>query len=363
MKYFLFPVILLSVLACHKEKRVEMSFPMNKWMRTDPASLGLNIVKVDSALAFLQSKSFEDGIEEVLIIRNGYILYEGDSTEKAHNIYSCSKAFTSTVLGLLVDREILSLDEQAANHDSTLTLLYPKVTFRHFVTMTSGFSAEGRSRWNDENADWSHTPYTPETPHFAPGTHYEYWDEAQMMFGRVLTQVLDEPMQDFLKRELTDSLQMGSWSWGTEQNINGIPINNGCTGVTLNALQLARFGHLYLNRGNWKGKQLLSSSWCEMATTHQVPANIPVYPGDRAQAKGSGSYGFNWWVNSREGLSRMPDAPLGVAYLSGLNHNVCCIIPEWNMVIVRMGDDKNPPEGKYIVWNEFLRLIGEAIEG
>jgi hypothetical protein len=31
------------------------------------------------------------------------------------------------------------------------------------------------------------------------------------------------------------------------------------------------------------------------------------------------------------------------------------------MVIVRMGDDPNPPEGKHVVWNEFLKLMGTAI--
>jgi len=77
--------------------------------------------------------------------------------------------------------------------------------------------------------------------------------------------------------------------------------------------------------------------------------------------KGSGSNDFNWWVNSPDGLSRMPDAPLGTAYLSGLNHNICCIIPEWDMVIIRMGDDKNPPEGKHVVWNTFLKKVGEAL--
>lgn len=40
-------------------------------------------------------------------------------------------------------------------------------------------------------------------------------------------------------------------------------------------------------------------------------------------------------------------------YACGLNHNVCFVIPEWNMVIVRMGVDGNPPEGKHVIWNEF----------
>lgn len=339
-----------------------MTFPDAEWLTVTPTDFEIDEDKLQEALTYLASKSFEDGIEEVLIVKNGYVIYEGDSTRKAHNIYSCSKVFTSTVLGLLVDVGTLSLDTPVAQHDSSLQALYPAATFRHFATMTSGFSAKGRSRWKDENADWSWTPYDPEVPHFEPGTHYEYWDEAQMTYGRALTQFLKEPMQAFLKRELTDKIGMGEWAWHPEQEVKSIPINNGCTGVTLDAHQLARMGHLYLNRGKWKGQQLLSKEWCEMATTNQVPASIPVFDGDRSSAAGSGSYGFNWWVNSEDGLSRMPDAPLGAAYMSGFNHNVCMIIPEWDMVIIRMGDDKNPPEGKHVIWNEFLKRVGEALE-
>jgi hypothetical protein len=48
--------------------------------------------------------------------------------------------------------------------------------------------------------------------------------------------------------------------------------------------------------------------------------------------------------------------------MSSKNHNICCHIPESNMVIVRMGDDQNPPEGKHVVWNEFLNRIGKSLE-
>lgn len=108
-----------------------------------------------------------------------------------------------------------------------------------------------------------------------------------MTFGKVLTKILQEPMRDYLKRELTDKIGMGDWQWYLEQTIEDIPINNGCTNVTLNARQLARLGLLYLNRGNWNGQQLLSKKWCEMATTNQVPATTPIHAGDRKNVKGA----------------------------------------------------------------------------
>jgi hypothetical protein len=75
--------------------------------------------------------------------------------------------------------------------------------------MTSGYSAEGRSRWAGENADWSFTPYTPEKPHFVPGTHFEYWDEAQMMYGKVLTNILGKTMKEYLTEKLEEEKRSG----------------------------------------------------------------------------------------------------------------------------------------------------------
>ena len=179
-------------------------FPGDKWEIRSPESQGLDAAKMKAALTFLESKSLRDGIDQVVIIRNGYMIYGGKNIDSVHNIWSCSKTFTSTVLGLLVDDGIISLDDRAAGYEPLLQNLYPSVTFRHFATMTSGYSAIGRSRWDPQSsADWSWTVYEPEQPYFAPGTAFAYWDEAQMMFGRVLTRILKNSMRDFLKERIT----------------------------------------------------------------------------------------------------------------------------------------------------------------
>jgi len=78
---------------------------------------------------------------------------------------------------------------------------------------------------------------------------------------------------------------------------------------------------------------------------------------------GRGIYCFNWWTNgiNADDLRSMPVVPPGLYYASGLNHNMCFVIPEWNMVFVRMGDDFNPREGKIPAFNRFFGRLGEAI--
>ncbi|GAB5405686.1 MAG: serine hydrolase [Aureliella sp.] len=301
----------------------------------------------------------DDKLRELMIVRRGVCIHAGDNTSNGHNIWSCSKSFTSTVLGLLIEDGKCRLDTKVGSVLPELKKHYPTATLRHFTTMTSGFSAKGRSRWEDENEDWSWTPYDPAPPYFPPGTAYAYWDEAQMTLGRALTRIGGRELREYLQQRVFDPIGMGKVKWLHEGEIDGIPINNGCTNVHVNAQQLARFGHLFLNRGTWGGKQIVPAKWIDQATRTQVPADLPVGDTDRANVLGPGAYGYNWWTNG--GKNAMPDAPPRTYYASGLNHNLLFVVPEWDMVVVRMGVDGNPPIGKPQAWNGFFKLMSEAL--
>jgi CubicO group peptidase (beta-lactamase class C family) len=345
------------------EPTPEMIFPVEDWQTAAPESQGFDTQKLEEAVQYLAEHCYDDQVEELMIIRNGYLIYQGDSTNKTHNIWSCSKSITSTALGLMIEDGLCTLEDRAATHEPRLAKQYPEVTLRHFATMTSGYNAEGDTRWEtDTSADWSWTPYRPTNPLFAPGTAYAYWDEAMMMNGRTLTRILQGDLHTYLTERLTKPIGLGDWSWGAEGDLDGIPIRNGCTNVHMSARQLARVGHLYLNKGRWNGQQLISEEWASQATQPQVPADLPVGNTDRQATDGTGSYGFNWWVNGLTKEGRwMPDAPPGTAYMSGLNHNVCFVIPEWNLVYVRMGVDGNPPEGKHVLHNAFIKRLATAM--
>ena len=184
------------------------------------------------------------------------------------------------------------------------------------------------------------------------------------MFGRVLTQASQQDLKVILTERITDPMQLGEWSWWSEDSLNGIPIRFGSTGIEMNALQLARFGYLFLNNGNWDGNQLIDRHWVEQATSAQVPRDIELADTDRKSSDGRGIYGFNWWVNGikPDGSRNMPNAPERTFYASGFNNNMCFVIPEWNMVVVRMGLDGNPPEGKAFVYDQFFNVLKQAIE-
>ena len=352
-------------ISCGEEKKkgLAMVFPTKVWQEKKPEALGVDSKKMQEALDYLASESGEDGLEEVFIAVKGYNIYKGDSIHKKHNIYSSSKSFTSSVLGILTDMGDLSEETYAKEIDTAMAELYPNAQLKHFSSMTSGYSGKGSTRWNEVSEDWSLTPYAIDTPLFAPGTEYAYWDEAQMMFGRLLTLHTGKTLKSIFDENIGRAIGLGEYKWGTEKEVNGVQINNGCTGVMIDAEQLARFGHFYLNKGNWNGKQLLSQEWISKATQNQVFTD-KVADTDRDNVDGRGCYGYNWWVNGEmpTGKLHMPDAPNSLYYASGLHNNMCFVIPEWNMVFVRRGEDGNPAKGKPFVYNEFFRLMGLAVE-
>ena len=158
---------------------------------------------------------------------------------------------------------------------------------------------------------------------------------------------------------------MTRWRWTSNDTPTG-RVLSWTGGIRTSSRELARFGHLFLNRGNWDGRQLISSSWVDQATTVQVPSTIPndVLP----RSRGAGVYGFNWWVNGikPDGQRLWPGAPPRTYYANGLHNNVCIVVPEWRMVIARTNGARKDgsvgtPANVDEIWSEFFSRLAEAI--
>ena len=101
----------------------------------------------------------------------------------------------------------------------------------------------------------------------------------------------------------------------------------------------ARFGLLYLHRGDWAGTQLFDPAWVDYIT--------------RPTADSGGSYGAHFWLN-RDG--KYPDAPQGMFMANGYQGQHVFIIPSKDLVIVRTG----LAEGPDFDGNAFLREVLKA---
>ncbi|MFC1717193.1 serine hydrolase [Candidatus Poribacteria bacterium] len=347
----------------------EMIFPGKEWKEDTPESQAIDSARLKEALDYLAENSGSDGIGEVVIVRNGYLIWKGDNIDKVHGVWSLTKSFTSTTLGLLVNDGKCTLDTLAKDHIPAMAKSYPDITLRNFTTMTSGYYAVGDEPRGSYVHGPSQTPFeSADTPLFSPpGSRYAYWDSAMNQFANVLAHIAGESIEDLFKRRIADPIGMNpdNWNWGDFGEVDGLIVNGGSGNsgkhIFISARELARFGHLFLNRGKWNGEQLISAAWVDAASSVQVPASMPLE--ELSGADGSGVYGYNWWVNGirTDGERKWPDAPLGTYSASGYNNNDMFVVPEWNMVIVRLGLDQGESKITDEIYNTFLRKTGQSI--
>lgn len=342
-------------------------FPGAKWAEATPESQGVDGAKLNEAAALLARTVGADGARELVVIRHGRMIWKGDNIDQRHGVWSATKSFTSTVLGLLIADGKCTLDTRVADVLPELQADYPDVTLRHLTTMTSGYRAVGDETTGSYKHGPSNTPFAPNPqPLFTPpGSQYAYWDSAMNTFALALTKIAGEPIEQRFKRRVADPIGMRNWDWGDYATVDGVVVNggsgNGNKHIFITARELARFGLLFLNRGRWDGRQVVPESWVAEATRVQVPATLP-WAQPESEIDGRGVYGYNWWRNGVQpgGTRKLPAAPESSFWASGHNNNKCFVIPEWDMVIVRLGlDGKAQDEA----WNGFLAEVAESLRG
>jgi CubicO group peptidase (beta-lactamase class C family) len=342
-------------------------FPDADWQTASAGDCGLDSVKLEKAIRYLEQEAGRDGVKELFIVRDGYAIWQGDNVDKIHGVWSLTKSFTSTILGLLVDAQKCEITDLAQQFLPELAQYYPQVNLRHFATMTSGYRAIGDEPRGSYRHGPSQTPFLPSPqPLFPPGEAFAYWDSAMNEFAHVLTIIAGVSLDSLFYRKIAEpiGMQKSGWRWQALKAPDGLRVNGGAgnlgKGMYINAKTLARFGYLFLNQGNWNGNQLVSKKWISQATSVQVPDDLPLRG---FVDHGPGTYGLNWWINGvhPSGEQNWPGAPAKMYAASGYNNNDMFVIPEWRMVIVRLGLDQEDVTLTNQVYGRFIKMVSEAI--
>ena len=261
-------------------------------------------VSSKAILSFVEAceKAFDGGpagaVHGFVIRRHGKVIAEGtwapDNTlERPHMLYSHSKSFTSTAIGFLVDDGKLDLDERVADifADKMPTNPSPKmreVRVRDLLTMNVGADYTDAER-RDPTGDWVKA-FLANAVERDPGTGFKYDSAATFMLSAIVRRRTGKDLMEFLGERLFAPLGItGAWS-GTS------PDGTACGGWGMNMTtrDLAKFGQLYLNRGVWEGKRLLSEEWVALATARQTWSGPIGVTGEDGSDWHCG-YGFQFW--------------------------------------------------------------------
>jgi len=310
-------------------------FPSEVWDMASPESQQVNPAGLADALDHLRSISGSDGISQTLVIHHGRMIWRGEHADSWHNIFSCTKSALSLTAGLLIDDGKISLESRLCDWIPSLKALYSETTVRHCLSLTCGY------------APAESDPFAPAAPLFQDRRAFHYSNTAFNVLALALTRAGGEPLDALFKRRIADPIGIDDrWIWGETGTTNGLRVNGGggdrFKGVHTSAENMARVGLLLLNKGRWNSQQLLSEDWIAQASRPQAPADLPLHDPNGWYKKLSGAYGFGFWINSvrADGTQLWPDAPAGTFAMQGNLNNICVVIPDWDLVLVRMGTDQ-----------------------
>ena len=255
----------------------------------------------------------EGRLHGFVLLRHGKVIAEGswkpfDTLNQTHMLYSHSKSFTSTAIGFLVDAGRLDLDERivdifADEAPATVSENMRAMRVRDLLTMNDGMSPGDVCR-QKPTENWVKTFLSDKVVN-KPGCVFNYDSCATYMLSAIVQKRSGEDLMRFLEKRLFQPLGFDK-AWSTTCP-DGIPC--GGWGMNMTTRDLARFGQLYLQKGVWNGKRILSPDWVALATTRQTWSGGVT---SDAQAIGRNSdwaqgYGFQFW-RCRHGAYRADGA-------------------------------------------------------
>ncbi|TBL76384.1 serine hydrolase domain-containing protein [Paenibacillus thalictri] len=308
--------------------------------RTSPEEQG---VSSDAVLAFLQAAEREKlGLHGFMLLRHGAVIAEGwwepYASHRPHMLFSLTKSFTSTAVGFGVDEGLLSVDDSVVSFfpeavpdkvDGRLAAMRVK----DLLTMSVGHAKPIMgSEWRQTSGDWA--GYFLEKPmDHEPGTKFMYNSGATYMLSAIMQRVTGQRLLDYLRPRLFAPLGIEAAAWDTCPS----GVNTGGWGLSLTTEDLARFGLLYLQRGVWNGKRILSEQWIDEATSRQIDS------GDKGQSDSQMGYGYQFW-RGRHGTYRA-DGAFG---------QFCIVMPEQKAVIAIYGGLQKMQAVLDLLWTHLL---------
>ena len=191
-----------------------------------------------------------------------------------NDIYSVSKSITSTALGILSDRGIISIDKDIYSIFSEdypeINKDWKKVTIKNVLTHTTGIEQGFLDIDTEDIREYKCNDFLKialdHIPTIEPGIKFVYSDSNYYIISRIIEKYSGMDLEAFLTKEIFQPLQFQGAAFAK------CPMGHsmGATGLFLRTIDMARFGKMCLDKGVYKGKRIVSDEWLNIATSEQV---------------------------------------------------------------------------------------------
>lgn len=310
-----------------------------------PETQGVDPTTLHSLLTDLDARL--DSLHSLVLVRHGHVVAEASwapySTTTPHTMYSISKSFTSAAIGFAVAEGLVSVDDRIVQlfpEDTPADLDARLLDLRvhHLLTMTTGHAedtldalvAAGSGSWVRA---FLAVPLSAD-----PGSLFVYNTGASYVLSAIVQKVTGERLLDYLTPRLLAPLGISGATW--LQDPHGVDL--GGFGLSISTRDLAAFGQMLLQRGEFGGRQLLSADWVATATAPLVAST-----GDSADWQQG--YGYQFWT-ARHGYRG--DGAFG---------QFCLVLPEDDAVVAITASLQNMQTPLDVLWGCREALFSDAV--
>lgn len=297
-----------------------MVFPKNDFIKATPESQGVKSGAIKAALDAVRASGKD--IHSMLVLKNGYLISETyfapykENTK--HSMFSCSKTFTSMLIGIAQGKGLLKLTDKVASffpdklpEDPSENLL--NMTIRDLLHMATGNDQDTYGYMTRSGEDWVKVFLSRPVEH-VPGTFFRYNTGATYMLSAILTKLTGKTALELANEWIFDTIGIRFAKWDSSPQ----GISQGGTGLHLTPRQMARFGLLLLNKGNWDGVQVVPEDYVLEAQEKKIDTNNHIDHPDWCSG-----YCYQMWRCS-----------FGAYRADGMGGQFIVVLPEQNAVVV-----------------------------
>ena len=308
--------------------------------RATPESQGIPSAAI---VAFIEAAEQKvQALHSFMLVRHGQVVAEGwwtpYSAEAPHSMFSLSKSFTSTAVGLAISEGKLSLDDPIVKFFPDKLPAEPSknlqaMRIRDLLSMSSGQHDDAIKDFPFNSSEDLVKTFLALPVAHKPGTHFVYNTPGSFMLSAIVQKVTGQTVLDYLKPRLFEPLGIVDPTW--EASAQGISL--GGYGLSLRTEDIAHFGQLYLQKGQWRGRQLVPPEWIDVATMRQTSnGSDPTSDWDQG-------YGYQFW-RCRHGFYR-GDGAFG---------QFCIVLPKYDAVFVATSGTRDMGSVMNLVWDILL---------
>ncbi|PWL39764.1 hypothetical protein DKG77_02735 [Flagellimonas aquimarina] len=268
----------------------------------------------------------------VLIAKDNKLVFEnyfdGFNANIPHDLRSASKSISSAMIGIAMDDNIIeSVDQKLYDfipkeHQYTKGPLKSKISIKDLLTMSSGLDVNNLASENyyqDPSNSKSWLTTVLEAPMVKePGTYADYGSANPFLLGIYLNERLNKPLEIYMDEKLFAPLGITNYINQTDDT-ELTPYFGG--GMLLTSRDLLKFGQLYLDKGRWKGKQIISEKWVEESFKKRMRLQ---------DVRDKNEYGYLWWHDTYVVNGRAIES----IEARGAGGQFIFIIPELESVVV-----------------------------